>query len=110
MMKETVFEFEREPIENQEARLEEAAYLLKALAHETRIRAMVELAKGEEMTVTELQERTGCEQSLLSHHLTDMRAKGILNCRRSGKNNFYSIKDTRVFALLKCVLGCGSAN
>lgn len=110
MMEETVFEFELVPLEEQQTRFEEAAYLLRALAHETRLRAVMQLAKEEEMTVTELKDKTGCEQSLLSHHLTDMRAKGILASRRSGKNNFYSIKDKRVLNVLKCVMACGSIN
>ncbi len=86
---------------------EEAAYLLRALANEVRLRVVTTLARVGEMSVSELQESTQCEQSLLSHHLTGMRARGILSCRRSGKNRFYSIKDPRVVKVLKCVLTCG---
>ncbi len=87
---------------------EGAAYLLRSLANEVRLRVVTTLARVGEMSVTELQESTGCEQSLLSHHLTGMRAQGILSCRRSGKNRFYSIKDPRVVKVLKCVLTCGT--
>lgn len=87
---------------------EEAAYLLRSLANEVRLRVVTTLARVGEMSVTELQEATRCEQSLLSHHLTGMRVRGILACRRSGKNRFYSIRDPRVVKVLKCVLKCGT--
>jgi|SRR5690554_78372 len=85
---------------------EEAAYLLRALANETRLCVIMQLSKKQEMTVSDLQEGMECEQSLLSHHLTDMRAKGILSCRKSGRNNYYSLKDKRAFYLLKCIVDC----
>ena len=84
--------------------LEDAAYILKAMSNETRLSIVIQLSKQEEKTVSELVEELNCEQSLLSHHLTDMRAKGILNCRKSGKNCYYSIKDDRVIQLLGCIL------
>ena len=92
------------------SQFEDAAYLLKALAHETRLCVVMQLSRNEEMSVSELLERLDCEQSLLSHHLTDMRAKGILNCRREGKNSFYSLKDKRVTNMLKCVMQCDNLN
>jgi ArsR family transcriptional regulator len=82
---------------------EEAAYLLKAVANGTRLEIIMQLSKNEEKSVTELMEDMHCEQSLLSHHLTDMRAKGILNCRKSGKNCFYSIRNKQVLQLLHCL-------
>jgi ArsR family transcriptional regulator len=84
--------------------LEEAAYLLKAVANETRLAIIMQLSDGKERSVTELMEEMECEQSLLSHHLTDMRAKGILNCRKSGKNCFYSIRNKQVLQLLHCMM------
>lgn len=88
------------------SQFEEAAYLLKALSHETRLCVIMQLSQVKELSVSELRENLGCEQSLLSHHLTDMRAKGILNCRRKGKNSLYSLKDKRVVNMLKCVMNC----
>lgn len=88
------------------AQFEEAAYILKALAHETRLCVIMQLSRDDEMTVSQLREGADCEQSLLSHHLTDMRAKGILNCRRDGRNNYYSLKDKRITNVLKCIMNC----
>ena len=90
------------------SQFEEAAYLLRSLANEVRLQVVTTLARVGEMSVTELQESTGYEQSLLSHHLTGMRARGVLSCRRRGKNRFYSIRDPRVVKVLKCVLTCGA--
>ncbi len=88
------------------SQFEEAAYILKALANEIRLSVIALLTETEERTVTEMMEIIGCEQSLLSYHLTDMRAKGILSMRKSGKNCFYSIKNKRVIEMLSCVVGC----
>lgn len=88
------------------SQFEESAYILKALANETRLCVVMQLSKGNEMTVSELREGADCEQSLLSHHLTDMRAKGILHCRRDGRKNYYSIKDKRITNVLKCIMNC----
>jgi len=104
-MNEAILEWK--DIEEDQSRFEEAAYLLRALGNETRLRVVVQLSRAGEMSVSELLDKTGCEQSLLSHHLTDMRAKGLLASRRSGKNNFYSIQDKRIVNVLKCLLKCG---
>lgn len=94
----------REIIEKNQ--LQEAAYLLKTLSNEIKLLAVIELSDGSEKSVSQLKERIECEQSLLSHHLTDLRAKGILQCRKSGKNCFYSLKNKQVLPLLKCVMNC----
>lgn len=86
--------------------MEEAAYTLKAISHGTRLCVISLLADTDEMNVSDIGERLKCEQSLLSHHLTDMRAKGILNCRREGKNCFYSLKNKQITRILDCIKSC----
>ncbi|MDX9748938.1 MAG: metalloregulator ArsR/SmtB family transcription factor [Paludibacter sp.] len=86
--------------------MDEAAYTLKAISHGTRLCVISLLADNEEMNVSEIGEKLKCEQSLLSHHLTDMRAKGILNCRRDGKNCFYSLKNKQITRILDCIKSC----
>lgn len=93
-----------EIMEVDKIKLEKAAYILKAMAHETRLCVLLHLAKAKEVSVSELMEHVGCEQSLLSHHLTDLRAKGILNSRREGQRNLYSINNDQVIPLLECLL------
>jgi len=86
--------------------MEQAAYTLKAISNGTRLCVISLLADKEELNVTEIGEKLQCEQSLLSHHLTDMRAKGILNCRREGKNCFYSLKNKQITKILDCICSC----
>ena len=88
------------------SQFEEPAYILKALANEIRLSVIALLADVEERTVSDMMEIINCEQSLLSYHLTDMRAKGILGMRKSGKHCCYSIKNKRVVEMLACVVGC----
>ena len=62
------------------------------------------LIETKELSVSDLREVVGCEQSLLSHHLTDLRAKGILNSRRDGQRNLYSINNDKIEPLIECIL------
>ena len=87
-------------------KMDEAAYTLKAISNGTRLCVISLLAEQEELNVTQLGEQLQCEQSLLSHHLTDMRAKGILNCRRDGKNCYYSLKNKQIIQIIECIRTC----
>ena len=89
--------------------MEEAAYVLKAISNGTRLCVISLLSKHYELNVSQLVEELKCEQSLLSHHLTDMRAKGILNCRRDGKNCYYSLKNKQIVQILDCIRSCNCA-
>lgn len=100
----TMLEIKEQKIDK--TQFEEAAYMLKAVANEIRLSVITLLSNEKEKSVSELLEIIDCEQSLLSYHLTDMRAKGILNCRKSGKNCFYSIKNRRVIQMLGCIVDC----
>jgi len=86
--------------------MEEAAYTLKAISNGTRLCIISLLSNQEELNVSRLAEQLNCEQSLLSHHLTDMRAKGILNCRRDGKNCYYSLKNKQIAQIIDCIRTC----
>lgn len=84
--------------------MEEIACVLKAISHETRLRVIYTLYEEKELNVSQLVDKIKCEQSLLSHHLTDMRIKGILTCRKKGKNCFYSLKDKQLYQVLDCLI------
>jgi len=86
--------------------MEQAAYTLKAISQGTRLRVISLLSEQEELNVSQLVEQLNCEQSLLSHHLTDMRAKGILNFRREGKNCYYSLKNKQIVQIIDCIRAC----
>ena len=89
--------------------MEQAAYSLRAISQGTRLCVISLLAEQEEMNVSQLLEQLNCEQSLLSHHLTDMRAKGVLNCRREGKNCYYSLKNKQIVQIIDCIKSCNCA-
>ena len=65
---------------------------LKVLADQTRL-AVVRLLIGDSMTVSELNDTLGVEQTLLSHHLRVLRDAGIVTHRREGRSIRYSISD-----------------
>jgi DNA-binding transcriptional ArsR family regulator len=84
-------------------KLERAAYVLKAVAHPTRICIIDLLDQQKELSVSEIAELVDCEQSLLSHHLSNMRDKGILSVRREGKNMYYSLTDKTITKIVDCI-------
>ncbi|CCZ82220.1 hypothetical protein CE91St19_20270 [Odoribacter laneus] len=88
--------------------LEQIAYMLKAVAHPNRLRIICLLSRKEELNVSEICEETGCSQALISHHLTDMLAKGILKIRRDGRNAYYRLTDERVTNVMRCMMNCRS--
>ncbi|WP_223284510.1 ArsR/SmtB family transcription factor [Hymenobacter qilianensis] len=87
-------------------KMEKVAFILKTTAHPTRI-AIVQLLSGQEsLSVTDISEKLSVEQSLLSHHLTGMKLKGILSSTRDGKNIFYSLKMREVVDVIQCLASC----
>ena len=66
--------------------------VFKLLADETRLRILIYLAREQELNVTELCERLGQSQPAVSHHLALMRVAGLIEPRRAGKHNFYSVR------------------
>lgn len=86
--------------------LEQAASMLKAIAHPMRIAILNQLENGKKLTVTEIHESLGIEQSTASHHLGILRDKNVLVARREGKNTFYSIKHERLNTLIDCISSC----
>jgi DNA-binding transcriptional ArsR family regulator len=84
-------------------KIERAAYVLKAVAHPLRIRIIQMLHQEKELTVSAIYKSLKAEQSLISHHLINMRDKGILDIRRSGKNIYYFLVDTAVSDVIECI-------
>jgi len=83
--------------------VEDTAHVLRCLGHPLRLRILVVLVKGGEVTVTEIYETLGVEQAVASQHLTTMWDKGILQRRKDGVHVFYSIGDERALKVLSCV-------
>ncbi len=88
--------------------LELAANMLKAVAHPKRMEILAYLEKEGQMTVTQIHEKLGIEQSTASHHLGILKDKGILSSRREGKNTFYSLKYTSFSNIVECASKCAA--
>lgn len=88
------------------AKLEKAAFMLKSLAHPTRMAIIDLLDQYESLTVSEIHEALDCEQSLISHHLNNMRLKGILKTERQGKQINYSMVDKSITSIIDCISNC----
>ena len=85
---------------------EKAAYILKAVAHPTRL-AIIQLLEQEDgLSVNEICEALDCEQSLISHHLINMKLRGILQSHKDGLNMYYSLKEHEVTKILTCIEHC----
>ena len=86
--------------------LEEAANMLKAIAHPMRIAILNYLEDGKKLTVTEIHELLKIEQSTTSHHLGILKDKGVLCSKREGKNTYYFLKHANLSNIVNCVSKC----
>lgn len=91
------------------AQLEEAANMLKAIAHPMRIAILSYLEEGNKLTVTEIHELLNIEQSTTSHHLGILKDKGVLASKREGKNTYYYLKHENLKNIVDCVSKCTRA-
>jgi DNA-binding transcriptional ArsR family regulator len=85
--------------------MQRAAILLKQVSDPTRLQ-VVTLLSGGERHVGGLCDQFNMSQPALSHHLALLRHGGIVDRRRQGKNNFYSLTDTG-YRLSEIVKGMG---
>jgi len=85
--------------------IQRAAILLKQISDPTRLHVVTLLSEGE-CHVGGLCEQFNMSQPAVSHHLALLRHGGIVERRRQGKNNFYSLTDTghRLSQIVKAVV------
>jgi DNA-binding transcriptional ArsR family regulator len=83
-----------------------AAYLLKQVSDATRLQVITLLSEREHH-VGGLCDQFNMSQPAVSHHLALLRHGGIVERRRQGKNNFYTLTDTgyRLSKIVKGVIG-----
>lgn len=65
---------------------------MRVLAEPTRLRLLL-LLEREELSVAEMQEILGMGQSSLSTHLAQLKQAGLVEDRRTGKNNLYRLRE-----------------
>ena len=68
--------------------VDQAARLFGLLADKTRLRLLLRLAKGKDLSVAALAEASGQSQPALAHHLQLLRLAGVIARRREGPNAF----------------------
>lgn len=98
-----MMETRREPLAFTE--IDRFADVLKALASPARLRIVNILARGER-TVTELCERSGLKQSLVSQQLKILRLNNIVSSRKEVPHTYYSLKERNVIRMLNCLSMC----
>lgn len=87
-------------------KLERIAYILKTVAHPIRLGIIHLLEQHTRLSVSDICESLGSEQSLTSHHLQNMKLKGILSVQREGRSMLYSLKERDVSLIIECLENC----
>jgi ArsR family transcriptional regulator len=87
-------------------KLERIAFILKTVAHPMRLGIIHLLEQHPQLSVTDICDMLGSEQSLTSHHLQNMRLKGILAVKRDGRSMMYSLKERDVSLIIECLENC----
>jgi len=87
-----------------QARAQEAAELLKALANPGRLLLLCQLVEAER-SVAELGERTGIAQPSLSQQLGVLRGERLVSTRRDGRHVLYQVDSPAALAVLQTLHG-----
>ena len=83
-----------------EAKADEVAGVMKALANSRRLLILCHLAEVGSASVNALAAAVGLSQSALSQHLGVMRDEGLVGFDRDGQTLNYRIADPRISTLL----------
>ncbi len=75
------------------------AHLFRALGERVRLEILEHLREESPLTVSEICERLGREQNLISHHLSCLKNCGLVSSEKNGKNVHYSIKSEKVLKI-----------
>lgn len=74
--------------------------VFKLMSDETRLRILLYLTRDRELHVTALCDKLGQSQPAVSHHLALLRVAGLIEARRDGKHNFYSVRRQHFYRLM----------
>jgi len=80
------------------------ATMFRVLGDASRCRLVYTLLRRDEICVGELADRLGMSESNVSHHLSVLRAHGLVRFRREGKQVFYAPDDEHIRLLLDMTL------
>lgn len=87
--------------------LEQAAAVLKVLAHPHRLK-MVELLSRRRYSVGELAEQLQLAPNAVSQHLNQMKDRGILSVEREGRTAYYRVTNPNAGNVIRCIREHGS--
>ncbi len=71
-------------------KIKEISSLLKLIAEKNRLELMCVLRQGE-CCVCEMEDCFDMSQSLISHHLSDLRKTNLVESRRQGRRKYYTL-------------------
>jgi len=77
------------------------AEIFKALGHPSRLAMIVALGQRT-LCVNDLQQRVGSDISTVSKHLSVLRAVGLIESDKQGKQVFYSLRLPCILEFLEC--------
>ncbi len=86
--------------------LEEAAEMLRAIAHPVRMQILSLLEYNEAMSVKDIHSILKIEQATASHHLGILKDKSILISRREGRSTYYSLRHQNLATIVNCISHC----
>lgn len=75
-------------------------HVFRALGDRIRLEILEYLKEKSPLTVSEICERLGREQNLISHHLSCLKNCGLVSSGKNGKNVYYSIKGRKILQIL----------
>lgn len=87
------------------ARAGRSAEMIKALSHPIRLRIVALLCSGPEH-VSGMAERLGLKQSITSQQLRILRMNGLVEGERQDGFTYYSLTETQLRELIRCVESC----
>ena len=76
------------------------AHFFKALGDRTRLDILKMLKEDKTLSVTEIYQKLGHAQNLISHHLTCLKNCGLVSAEKQGKQVFYRVRSKKVLKLL----------
>ena len=87
-------------------RLLQISKVLKTIANPVRLNIILILIRQGECSVGELKSNLNIEQSLLSHHLGNLKASEIISTRKEGRVIYCQIQKESVIQVLQCLNNC----
>jgi len=82
--------------------MQQAAEVLRVLAHRDRLRIVEALLRGR-LSVGDLAARLDLPPAATSQHLSHMRAHGILEVQRDGRAAYYRVINPNAARLIECI-------